>query len=136
MSPLGDITHNSFKLFVLRAALKARANHPELFATGSYEPLDARGANARHLFAFARVAPGAASITVVPRLIHSLAPGRLPVAHDWTDATLLLPPSLRPATRWRNAFTGDELPTNSALPVADVLATLPFALLIAAEATR
>ena len=75
---------------------------------------------------------------MVPRLIHGLVAGRLPVGEDWTGTTIALPPSLGDATRWRNALTGAELSSDSrsALAVPDLLAAFPFALLVAAESTR
>ncbi|MGH7635714.1 MAG: malto-oligosyltrehalose synthase, partial [Gemmatimonadaceae bacterium] len=137
MSPLGDITSNSFKLFILRAALQHRAKHQSLFATGSYEPLTIRGAQTRHLFAFLRRGPSAASITVVPRLTHTLSRHAPPVGEIWHNTTLHLPATFQPRapTRWRNALTGAEYSTDTrhTLALPDVLATLPVALLASVE---
>jgi (1->4)-alpha-D-glucan 1-alpha-D-glucosylmutase len=135
MSPPGDMIDNSFKLFALRAALHARAKHHQLFATGSYTPLQLHGRHALNLFAFLRHSPSAASITVVPRLTHLLAPHGSPTGDVWRDTTLHLPPSLPAPARWRDAFTGAEHSTESrsTLAIPEILTTLPVALLIAHE---
>ena len=139
MSPPGDITSNSFKQFVLRATLQLRADHPSLFDSGTYEPLAIHGRHATHLFAFLRrpsssvpsassASSAVSSVTLIPRLTHALSP------LSWTDTTLHLPSTL-PATRWRNILTGAELSAEhrDSLPVAEILATLPFALLASVQ---
>jgi len=133
MSPYGDITANSFKLFVLHSALQARAAHPSLFATGAYTPLELRGPHAPNLFAFLRHTPTESSITVVPRLTHLLAPLGSPTGDVWRDTTLLLPPSIAATKRFRDALTGaeHEPDSRSTLAIPEILKTIPVALLIA-----
>ena len=48
--------------------LSLRARMPEVFAHGSYEPLDIQGPNATHFLAFARRHESRCIIVVVPRL--------------------------------------------------------------------
>jgi (1->4)-alpha-D-glucan 1-alpha-D-glucosylmutase len=141
MSPVGDITSNSFKLFVLRTALQLRAQHPALFASGTYEPLTIHGRHATHLFAFLRssdpltassatsassAAFTSSTITLIPRLTHTLP--------TWSDTTLHLPSTLT-TTRWRNVLTGAELSTESrnAIPISEILTAMPFALLASVQ---
>src|SRR5439155_19942546 len=55
------------KLYLIRQGLAFRRARAALFAHGEYRPLEARGAFAEHLCAFARVANDVVSLTVVPR---------------------------------------------------------------------
>jgi (1->4)-alpha-D-glucan 1-alpha-D-glucosylmutase len=128
------------KLHVMRGLLQLRRAHPELFAAGSYEPLEAVGAAARHVFAFARRLPnGPAAITIVPRLPLTLMrgePGAPLGAQAWGDTAVADIPAELASARWRNALTGAECPvgTLDAAPtirVADALKTLPGAVLVA-----
>src|SRR5439155_26565220 len=68
------------KLWVTRAVLRFRAEHPDLFARGSYVPLEVSGSRRDHIVAFARRRGRRWSVTVVPRLVAGLAPrNRMPV---------------------------------------------------------
>ena len=124
------------KLYLIREALAFRRARPALFSSGEYRPLETRGALAEHLCAFARVADGAAAITVVPRLLTRLLPraGAAPLGPDvWQDSALLVP-GLRPGRRCRNVFTGEvhtlaAYQGQAALPLAQVFAHFPVALL-------
>jgi (1->4)-alpha-D-glucan 1-alpha-D-glucosylmutase len=119
------------KLHVVQQALRLRAALPALFGTGGYEPLAAEGARAEHVVAFARVAEGAAAVTVVPRLVATLTRERgfaLPAAEDWADTRLALPAAL--AGRWRNVFTGEEMRIGeTGVEMERLLGTFPVALL-------
>ncbi|HLY36423.1 MAG TPA: malto-oligosyltrehalose synthase, partial [Candidatus Binatia bacterium] len=75
------------KLHVVRTALRLRRVEPERFASG-YRELVTEGAAASHVLAFAR---GDATITIVPRLVWSLARGGAPVGAVWGDTTIRLP---------------------------------------------
>jgi (1->4)-alpha-D-glucan 1-alpha-D-glucosylmutase len=102
------------KLWTIRQALGLRRRRPEPFgARGAYHPLEARGARARHVLAFAR---GEAVITIVPRLVLGLG-------GEWGDTSLELP-----AGRWRNELTGDVV-SGGPLRLADLLRRFPIALL-------
>ncbi len=97
------------KQHVVHRALGARRGHPDLFARGSYGPIDA-GAD---VLAFVREHDGMRAVCAVPRnpLRRAAEPVVLPVA----GAT---------GAAWRDALTGDELDE----PVA--FRRLPAALLI------
>ncbi|HLI57340.1 MAG TPA: malto-oligosyltrehalose synthase, partial [Actinomycetota bacterium] len=124
------------KLAVLRAALAARRRFAGAFGpAGGYLPVTASGAAAEKVVAFARTEPGgaAATVTVVPRLILSLWDGPAPVGgaagQGWglspelgLSTRVLLPPG-----RFRDAITGRE--HQGTVPLGDLLATLPVALL-------
>ncbi len=103
------------KLFLLRRALRVRAEHPEAFGAASgYTPLAAAGGKAGHVVAYER---GGRVVTVVPRLPRGLGDG-------WGDTSLRLPAP----GRWRNVFT-EEL-REGETRVGDLLRAFPVALLV------
>src|SRR5262249_25782419 len=61
------------KLMLLAAGLGLRRREPELFARGSYAPLEVVGRQARHVVALARAAGERTIVCVAPRLV--LQPG-------------------------------------------------------------
>jgi (1->4)-alpha-D-glucan 1-alpha-D-glucosylmutase len=101
------------KLLVVSRALRARRDHPERF-TG-YTPLRAAGPAASHAIAFARNGV----VAVATRLPVGLA-----TRGGWGETALPLPEGA-----WTDAFTG--LPTSGFVPLADLLARYPVALLLA-----
>jgi (1->4)-alpha-D-glucan 1-alpha-D-glucosylmutase len=125
------------KLHVVRRALAARRTARELFRAGDYEALQVRGAAANHVFAFARRLGRQAAITIVPRLALTLTgdPAVAPIGRIWADTALTVPAPLR-ARRWSCALSGAEFgpaagSAPATLPVGDVLAAFPAALLVA-----
>ena len=86
--------------------------------------------------AFARCGeePADEVIVVVPRLIGRLCPdaASLPLGSNvWGDATLAVPDAA-PGSAYRNIFTGEEISLDEApsgLPLAEVFATFPVAIL-------
>jgi len=124
------------KLFVVSRALDFRRAHDALFTNGDYLPLDARGAKADHVCAFARTADGETAIVVVPRLVVGLTGGkeRPPLGADvWGDTWIALPPD-HAGRRYRDLFAGEELTVTGrdgtpALPLATLYAHFPVALL-------
>jgi (1->4)-alpha-D-glucan 1-alpha-D-glucosylmutase len=103
------------KLAVTRAALTMRRAHPELFTT--YAPVAAHGPSAAHVLAFDR----GGAVTVVTRLPVGLAAGE-----GWGATALQLP-----AGTWRDVVAGTAVSaTDHGLPLAEVLGTLPVALLV------
>ncbi|WP_207459900.1 malto-oligosyltrehalose synthase [Azospirillum sp. SYSU D00513] len=113
------------KLAVTWRSLRLRAEKPELFAKGDYLPLEAAGAKAAHLCAFARVSGEDAAVVAVPRLAGGLgfASGSSP---DWADTTLPLPPG----TRWRNLLTGTLLDASGSVEAGTLFRDFPLALLV------
>ena len=101
------------KLWLVRQALRARAEHPDLFTT--YEPVAADGPVAHHLVGFDR----GGAITLATRLPVTLAS-----AGGWRDTTLTLPGAVV------DVLTGRTF--DGAVDVGDVLATYPVALLLPA----
>jgi (1->4)-alpha-D-glucan 1-alpha-D-glucosylmutase len=106
--PAVDAT-GAAKLWIVSRTLRLRRDRPELF--DGYTPLLARGPAAEHVVAFDR----GGAVTMATRL-----PVRLERDGGWRDTTLDLPASV-------DVFTGRE--HSGRVTVADVLATLPVALL-------
>jgi (1->4)-alpha-D-glucan 1-alpha-D-glucosylmutase len=121
------------KLAVARAALAARRRLPGAFGpAGGYLPLGVSGPASDRVVAFARTEPGGAAgaVTVVPRFVLSLWGDR----EAWcleaglaAQTRVALPPG-----RFRDALTGREHEGTARL--GDLLAVLPAALLLRAEA--
>ena len=131
-----DSEDGTIKLFVISVALGFRRAHVGLFAEGDYEPLDAAGAKAEHVVAFARARGGETAIVVVPRLVVGLTAGAEQPPLDepvWGDTWLFLP-SAQPGQQFRDVFTGvsfevDTRDGRPGLPVAAILGHFPVALL-------
>ncbi len=104
------------KLWITYRALAFRKAHAELFAHGEYIPLQAQGACARHVVAFARRHEDRWAAAVAPRWTSQVT--------DWADTELLPPPGA--PGEWVDALTG-RLSTNWLL--RDLVAVFPAALL-------
>jgi (1->4)-alpha-D-glucan 1-alpha-D-glucosylmutase len=121
------------KLFVIHEGLRFRRAHRALYEAGAYQPLEARGAWAEHVGAFARVDSGAAALTIFPRLLARRGVDALPLGREyWADTRLPLPAAL--AGRYRNVFTGERVETEdtghgAGLALGAVLTSFPLALL-------
>ena len=124
------------KLFVIQRALDCRRRSRELFHSGDYIPLSARGAAADHLVAFARHRAIATVLTVVPRLTAPLTEGGkcLPIGEEvWRDTWLPLPPEVS-AGPFRELFThavtqSEPVEGGRCLRLGKVLSGFPIALL-------
>jgi (1->4)-alpha-D-glucan 1-alpha-D-glucosylmutase len=122
------------KQHVIASTLALRRRYPDLFETGSYEPIEAGGALADRVIAFARRSEQAMIIVVVPRLVAALLQDReqpCPTPSAWSDTRLELPPAFA-GRELLNHLTERPVPASSgSLAVGDVLAHLPVALLVA-----
>ncbi len=110
-APLAEQPENGhLKLLVTRQALALRRRNRELFESGEYEGLSARGEHADRVVAFARCR-GAKSVIAVVGRFWLTSPGG--AAYDevtgdvWENTSLVLPAAL--AGRYRNALTGEHL---------------------------
>lgn len=123
------------KLYLIQRALRLRREIPALFAEGSYVPLEAQGAHADQVVAFARRHEDAEIVVVAPRLVTRLAgEDRAPVGDVWNSDLLVLP-GAEPGATYRQLFTNrrikiGEQDSRRGLPLAAVFADLPIALLI------
>jgi (1->4)-alpha-D-glucan 1-alpha-D-glucosylmutase len=123
------------KLLVMSRTLRHRRRNQRLFEGGDYVALSAEGPRARNVFAFARSTEGSASLTVVGRLMASVAAGRnLPIGESiWADTHVPLPQAI-PFSRYRDVLTGCLIQTEMMMgvPVLEMsraFANLPVAVL-------
>jgi (1->4)-alpha-D-glucan 1-alpha-D-glucosylmutase len=126
------------KLFLTWHALNCRLQHPGLFTSGAYLPVEPSGPQADHVFSFIRRDQPTQALIAVPRLLSRLGPKVEAGSWDatvWEDTFL---PILDGAAgrRWVNIFS-DEIVTErehakgTALPLTDVFASFPVGLLLA-----
>jgi (1->4)-alpha-D-glucan 1-alpha-D-glucosylmutase len=116
------------KLYVVSRALRQRRAAAGLFRDGAYQPVEASGPKANHIFAFLRQAGDRAMLVVVPRLAVGLIGGsaRELLGPDvWADTQLTLPSG----GMWVNLFTGERLVADAGLSLGQVLGHFPVALL-------
>ena len=122
------------KMHVIHQALAERKRNPALFENGDYRPLEAAGAHADRVIAFARMHAGACLIVVTPRRVAS---AKAPVlgARDrrefWRETKLRLPEA---APRdWKNLLNctaGRFSVRDEKLDLGDVFESFPVALLM------
>ena len=122
----------SVKMYLLWRALTFRQAHRDLFQAGDYIPLHASGEKAEHIVAFARRRKNECVIAIAPRLIAGLCDKEpaLPIGDKiWGDTALALAPGIK-ANQFRNVLTDEVISiSNAELPLRDVLAHFPVALL-------
>ena len=119
------------KQAVIARALAVRRALPALFARGRYVALEASGPLARHVIAFARIAGGQASLTVVPRLPYHLLrhAGAITLTDRvWRDTALRCPPPLLGRAMHNALQRGQPLMLRDPLPVGSVLYDFPIML--------
>ena len=98
------------KLYLISRVLNYRREHRDVFDHGEYLPLEAQGARARNLCAFARRMQGKTVIAAAPRFLATLAPepGQFPLGEEaWLGSYLILPEG--DAESYRNIITDEEL---------------------------
>ncbi len=112
------------KLSVITRILGYRREHPEVFAAGDYDALNAEGTKAEHVCAFVRSSGNETVLVAAARF-----PAALEAAPDWNGTTIPLPERLA-QTRWRDILTGTEPQfSNGALRAEEVFHYLPVAVL-------
>ncbi len=137
------------KLHVIRCALAARRDHPQLFAASRYLALQAGGPARDHVLAFARSAeasstpsPGGdssaeAAVGVVPRLTATLVahPADAPLGEAVWSGTEIQLPELLQNRRWTCALTREPLDADAgrSLAVGRILRSFPVALLVSGK---
>jgi (1->4)-alpha-D-glucan 1-alpha-D-glucosylmutase len=123
------------KLYLTCKALSCRRENRELFERGEYLPLEAQGARARHICAFARRMNGKGVMAVAPRFMATLVPepDKVPCGDGvWGDTILVLPEGS--GTTYRNILTNGMVATversgRPVLPLAELFADAPVAFL-------
>jgi (1->4)-alpha-D-glucan 1-alpha-D-glucosylmutase len=125
-----EISDGAIKLWATSRVLRLRREEHALFRHGSYLPLYAAGAAEQHVIAHARQHEDTTIVVAVPRFACSLMRGEvaLPLGAVWKDWSLSLPSELH--GRYRNIFTGETLTAEGPLPLAEVFASFPAAVLV------
>ncbi|CAB3786012.1 malto-oligosyltrehalose synthase [Pararobbsia alpina] len=129
---LADWRDGRVKLAIIRSALALRTRHPDLFVGGDYLPLVIKGPMDRHAIAFARMSrmDGSMAIAVASRLPGTvLGNADQPIIKpsDWADTRLVIPELVR--DRFTDVLADHAFEAAASLPLSEVLAALPVALL-------
>lgn len=125
------------KLFATLAGLGLRRERPEIFLDGRYVPLATRTPSGLEAVAFARVAGNRPIITAVPTLTCAASPDAFATGAVWAGGAIALPADAG-AGAFINALTGERVEAvdhgdGPALPLAQVFASLPLALLVPSD---
>ena len=121
---LGRYQTGSVKLLMTWAALQTRAQHPDLFALGSYQALS----GGKYLLAFARQHGSQLAVSVAPRLSATLTKTQTPWAlgESWGNRSLGLP-----SGTYHSAITNERFRVRGdKIALAKLLEFFPAALLI------
>jgi (1->4)-alpha-D-glucan 1-alpha-D-glucosylmutase len=122
------------KLFLTRQALAFRRAQAALFERGEYRPLEAQGALAEHVCAFARVAGDGVALTVVPLHLAKRRIDDAPLGPDyWGTTSVPIPDDL--GARFGNVLTGETVEVEDTaegrgVALGRALASFPVALLV------
>jgi (1->4)-alpha-D-glucan 1-alpha-D-glucosylmutase len=124
------------KMWVTMRALNLRRERLPLLQHGSYVPLQVTGRHEPHVVAFARVWERQIAVVAIPRFGFTLmnevgaTETRAPLAQDWGDTRLSLPPQATNISL-RNQLTGEDLQPDRehSLSCEEVLRHFPVALL-------
>ena len=120
------------KQAMIARLLALRAEWPDLFSTGDYQPLEVVGAQAARVIAFLRRNGGERMVVVAPVRVASLLDGAdRPIVEPsrWQDTEVVLPPGTA-SNAWFDVMTGTRRRSSSRrLRVAELLTDLPVAVL-------
>ncbi len=118
------------KLFLIWRCLSLRRNLPRVFERGGFLRVKVEGRRKKHVLALARHDNRQWALCVVPRFTVSLADeGGAPLGGVWEDTVLTLPDHA--PGHWQSAITGQDLDFGHGLPLAELLAGFPAAVLFA-----
>lgn len=121
------------KMHLTATALQLRQRLRRVFLDGEYLPIEVRGPRQVHLVSLARCHEGTWVLAVVPRKTLQLSSDTFAIDPAVWDGTRLELPRQAPDA-WTDAFTSRRFLTSrdgrsSSLPVTDLLADFPVALL-------
>jgi (1->4)-alpha-D-glucan 1-alpha-D-glucosylmutase len=122
------------KLLVTWRLLELRRRLPALFDEGGYAPLEAHGAKAAHVIAFARARDPHALIVIAGRLFARMLglPGRLPLGEAAWGDTGIAAGALADGTALVNVLTGETLAVSGGrIRLAEAFSSFPGAALLA-----
>jgi (1->4)-alpha-D-glucan 1-alpha-D-glucosylmutase len=122
------------KLYVTLKLLQLRVAEEQLFARGSYQPLQVEGEHKDHVFAFARVHEGRGIVVVLPRWTARLMRGEmaLPLGDVWGDTQVIIGNAL--GGEFEATLTAQPTPVapdgeERAVRVAQLFARFPLSVL-------
>ena len=123
---LADWRDGAIKLAIIRAILHFRRDNPELFSSGSYEPLTVSGSKSSHICCFARSISDRTIVVAVTRL-----PAALSLDPDWGDTAIAVPEEFR-TRKWTDILTGEKVGVGElGFDPRSVFGVLPVAVLAA-----
>ena len=117
------------KILLHQRVLELRKKHAGLFTAGEYQPLNATGGAAEHVFAFSRTHNGVTAVVAVAKNLAKLTgfdPAKKLDGALWQNTALPLPVG----KTWHDALSGKSVPTSGSSPLADLFAGRPVVLLI------
>ena len=115
------------KMFLIQRALRFRREHPDLFQSGEYSPVQAIGTFAECCVSFVRQLADKWIVIIVPRLSSRI--GFPPIGELWKDTAIELPQALSLA-RAHDIFTCRPLHLRDRqLKIARAFSVLPFAMI-------
>lgn len=124
------------KLYLTSRALRYRRANQELFGSGSYHPVEAIGACSQNAVSFARKHSSKVVVAVAGRFFLRLKTGKndRPAGREVWGGTVLRLPKAAQATEYVDILTGNVVrperrQSNAVLPLGEVFASLPIALL-------
>jgi (1->4)-alpha-D-glucan 1-alpha-D-glucosylmutase len=118
-----------FKLAAITTLLGVRRDHPDLFASGEYEPVQAEGQGADEVCAFLRWHEDEMMMVAVARF-----PARREAGGSGDDTMLKLPDAALARRRWRDLLGGVSVEADrERLSAAALFAGLPAAVLVPAS---
>jgi (1->4)-alpha-D-glucan 1-alpha-D-glucosylmutase len=121
---LSEWQSGAVKQAVIAKSLALRQQHPELFAKGSYQKLEADGPASQHILAFSRRYEGRTIVAAVSRLgAKVLEDIPLFPKEFWQDTSIILP-----SDGMHDVMTGVRF-LNNEISVAQLFEKLPVALL-------
>jgi (1->4)-alpha-D-glucan 1-alpha-D-glucosylmutase len=123
------LTDGRTKMWIVWRTLTLRRTHRELFDFGQYVPLQITGSRSEHVIAFVRRYAGKTAVTLCGRLWMKLGgeSGTLPLGEVWGDTAVEAGPL---SGEFENIYTGERLRVEGRLPLSQVFATFPAALLV------
>jgi (1->4)-alpha-D-glucan 1-alpha-D-glucosylmutase len=126
-----DLEDGAIKLWTTAQVLRLRRDEHAVFRRGNYVSLYAAAGAEPHVIAYARQHAGKTVMVAVPRFACSLMRGELslPLGKAWREWVLPIPAALQ--STYRNIFTGEELRVEGDMPLAQLFANYPVAVLVA-----
>jgi (1->4)-alpha-D-glucan 1-alpha-D-glucosylmutase len=122
------------KQYVIWRMLEYRRRHRDLFESGGYDPIRARGSKPDHICAFVRSRGEESVVVIAARLVLGLTQGaqRGALESDVWQTTSLNIPGSKQGERYRNVLTGQVIELRgepAIIPVPELLGLLPAAVL-------